>query len=117
LVVAFHGGVVKTKVAWEVLAPEQLFASTNLVVELVKHVVVWEAMWNLEAFNWEVVIGTVSDNLKHTSIKFLDNFDGLLAVMDCSHFSVCVLFLYLRLVLLEGDMRQLDGIGRMVLFW
>jgi hypothetical protein len=117
LVVTFHRRIVKAEIAWEVLATKELLARTNLGVELVKDFVMREAVWNLIALHWKVMICAICDHLEHARVKFLDNLNCLLSVVNSSHFPIRILLLNLWLVLLVGQMRKLDGICVLMFSW
>ena len=74
-------------------------------------------MRDLVAFHWKILVSTVGNNFKHASIKLLNDLNCLLPIMNCSNFSIDVLFFNLCFVLLESDVWQLNRMCRMMFSW
>lgn len=63
--------IVEPKIGLEVLAPQKLLTSTDLVEELVQHCEVVEVPWNLEALKREVLVSTIGNDLEHARLVLL----------------------------------------------
>lgn len=74
--------VIEAQVAREVFGLQKLLASSNLIVELIQDVIIWETTRNLVALHWEVFVSTIGDHFAHACVVLLEHLYSLFPVVD-----------------------------------
>lgn len=80
--------IIEPKIGRTVLTQQEFFRCTNLIEELGQHLEVRKSFWYLEAFNSFVCIAAECEHFLDASRVFLQNFDWLFAVVNCTDTSV-----------------------------